>query len=136
VASVTSAERRLLKDLSDLSFCGRVETNFDTFVFKGWEESIDVDGASVGCLSFEEADDYEALDDSLLSSKGLLAFESSIVGKSRLDDLRDSFVCPNGRVVNIPCVRSFRCGAGSRRHRCHRCIERRVRGSRVNATTR
>jgi heme exporter protein D len=36
VASVTTAERRLLKVLSGLSFCGRVETNFDAVVFKGY----------------------------------------------------------------------------------------------------
>jgi hypothetical protein len=39
---------------------------------------------------------------------------SSNVGKSRLDGLRDSHVCPNGRVVHVLDVRSFRCGSGSR----------------------
>jgi hypothetical protein len=33
VASVAPAGRRMLKCLSGLNFCGRVETNFDSFVF-------------------------------------------------------------------------------------------------------
>jgi hypothetical protein len=41
VATVAFAGRRLLKGLSGLSFCGRVETNFDVIVFRGCEESID-----------------------------------------------------------------------------------------------
>jgi hypothetical protein len=75
--------------LSGLSFCGGVETNLDPFVFQGCEEAVDAVGAAVGRLCVEEAGVYEAFGDSLLSGKGLLAFESSnIIGKSRLDGLR------------------------------------------------
>jgi hypothetical protein len=49
----------------------------------------------------EEAGVHEAFCDSLLSRKGLLALEAANVGKSRLGGLRDSLVCPNGRVVHI-----------------------------------
>jgi hypothetical protein len=59
-----------------------VETNFDAFVFKGWEGSIDAVGTSVICLGVEEAGVYEALGDSLLASEGLLATEVSNIGKS------------------------------------------------------
>eukprot|EP00193_Tetraselmis_chui_P008514 CAMPEP_0177754336 /NCGR_PEP_ID=MMETSP0491_2-20121128/1955_1 /TAXON_ID=63592 /ORGANISM="Tetraselmis chuii, Strain PLY429" /LENGTH=146 /DNA_ID=CAMNT_0019269713 /DNA_START=1331 /DNA_END=1770 /DNA_ORIENTATION=- len=52
--------------LSGLSFCGRVETNFDAGVFEDCEEFIDAIGVAVGCLSAEEAGVY----DSLLSSEG------------------------------------------------------------------
>jgi hypothetical protein len=45
----------LLKGLSGLSFCSRMETNFDAFVFQGCEESIDVVGAAVGLPRVEEA---------------------------------------------------------------------------------
>jgi hypothetical protein len=57
-------------------------------------------------LGVEEAGAEEALNDSLFSSEGLLALEVSKVGKSRLDGMRDNLVCPNGRVVHVPCVRS------------------------------
>jgi hypothetical protein len=113
-----------------------VETNFDPFVFHGREEAVDAVGAAVGRMCVEEAGVDEAFGDLLLSGKGLLAFESSNVGKSGLDGLRDSLVCPNGRVCNIPGVRSFRFGSGCRTNRCHSFFERRVRGRRVNATSR
>jgi hypothetical protein len=119
--------------LSGLSFCGRVETNLDPFVFQGREEAVDAVGAAVGRMCVEGAGVDEAFGDSLLSGKGLLAFESSNVGKSRLDGLRDNLMCPNGRVCNIPCVRSFRFGSGRRTNRCQSCFKRRVRGRRVNA---
>jgi hypothetical protein len=45
-------------------------------------------------------------------------------------------VCPNGRVVYILGVRSFRCGSGCRANRCHSSFERRVHGCRVNAIAR
>jgi hypothetical protein len=67
-----------------------VETNFNAFIFKACEEFIDAVDASVGCLSVKEAGLYEALGDSFLSIDGLHAIESPNVGKSRLDDLRDS----------------------------------------------
>jgi hypothetical protein len=42
--------------MSGLSFCGRVETNFDEFfLLHGCEESIDAVGASLGCLRVEKA---------------------------------------------------------------------------------
>jgi hypothetical protein len=50
--------------------------------------------------------------------------------------LRDNLVCPNGRVCNIPGVRSFHFGSGCRTNRCQGCFERRVRGRRVNAMAR
>jgi hypothetical protein len=78
-----------------------VETNFDALVFQGCEESIDAADASAGRQSVEEAGVCEALGDSLFSSEGLVALESSNEGKSRLDVLRDSLVCPNGRIVHI-----------------------------------
>jgi hypothetical protein len=81
-ASVAPAGRRLLKGLTGLSFCGRVETNFDSFVFQGREEAVDAVGAAVGRLCVEESRVDEAFGDSLLPGKGLLAFESSNVGKS------------------------------------------------------
>jgi hypothetical protein len=112
--------------MSGLSFYNRVETNFDAFVFQSWEESIYVIGASVGYLGVEEAGVYEGLGDSLLSSEGLLALEASNVGKSRLDGMRDSLVCPNGRVVHIPCLRSFLCISGSRTNRRQSYFERRA----------
>jgi hypothetical protein len=136
VASVAHAGRLLLKGLSGLSFCGRVETNFDPFVFHGCEESVDAVGTTVGSLCVEEAGVNEAFGDSLLSRKGRPALEAANIGKSRLDGLRDNLVCPNGRVVDIPGVRSFRCGSGCRTNRCHRCFERRFRGRRVNAMAR
>jgi hypothetical protein len=40
----------VLKGLSGLSFCGHVETNFDTFVFLGCEEAVDAIGFAVGLL--------------------------------------------------------------------------------------
>ena len=113
-----------------------METNFEAFVFQCREEAVDAVGAAVGSLCVEESGVDEAFGDSLLSGKGLLAFESSNVGKSRLDGLRDSLVCPNGRVCNIPGVRSFRFGSGCRTNRCQSCFERRVRGRRVNAIAR
>jgi hypothetical protein len=113
-----------------------VETNFDTFVVKGCEESIDAVGAVVGCMRIEEAGVSEALGDSLRSREGLLTLEAANVGKSRLDGLRDSLVCPNGRVVDIPSVRSFRCGSFCRTNRCESCYERRVLGCLVNAIAR
>jgi hypothetical protein len=113
-----------------------VETNFDPFVFPGCKEAVDAVGAAVGLMCVEEAGVDEAFGDSLLSGKGLFAFESSNVGKSRLDDLRDSLVCSNGRVCNISCVRSFRCGSGCRKNRCRSSFERRVRGRIVNAIAR
>jgi hypothetical protein len=109
-----------------------VDTSFNAFVFQGCEESIDTVGATVGCLRVEEAGEYEALDDSSLSSEGLLALESINLGTSRLDGMRDSLVCPNGRVMNILGVRSSRCGRGRRTNRRHNCFERRVRGRKVN----
>jgi hypothetical protein len=78
--------------LSGLSFCGRVETNFDPFVFQGCQEAVDTVGAAVGRLCVEEAGVDEAFGHSLLSGKGFLAFESPNVGKSRLNGLRDSLV--------------------------------------------
>jgi hypothetical protein len=119
-----------------LSFSGRVETSFDPFVFRGCEESVDAVGAAVGSLCVDEAGVHEAFGDSLLSRKGLLALEAANIGKSLLDGLRDSLVCPNGRVVDFPYVRSFRCVRGCRTNRCHSCFERRVRGRRVNAIPR
>eukprot|EP00193_Tetraselmis_chui_P000280 CAMPEP_0177761228 /NCGR_PEP_ID=MMETSP0491_2-20121128/5692_1 /TAXON_ID=63592 /ORGANISM="Tetraselmis chuii, Strain PLY429" /LENGTH=192 /DNA_ID=CAMNT_0019277187 /DNA_START=859 /DNA_END=1439 /DNA_ORIENTATION=- len=95
VASVAPAGRRLLKSLSGLSFCGRVETNFEAFVFKCREEAVDAVGAAVGSLCVEESGVDEAFGDSLLSGKGLLAFESSNVGS------RDSTAC-----VAVLCVRT------------------------------
>jgi hypothetical protein len=68
VASVAPAGRRILKGLSSLSFCGRVETNFDPFVFHGCEEAVDAVGAAVGRLCVEESGIYEAFGDSLLSN--------------------------------------------------------------------
>jgi hypothetical protein len=68
--------------LSSLSFCGRVETNFDAFVFKGCHKSIDAVGAVVGYLPTEEAGIYDALGDSLLSSEGLLALKAANIGRS------------------------------------------------------
>jgi hypothetical protein len=78
-----------------------VGTNFDEFVFQGCEESVDAVGAAVGCLRVEEAGVNEAFCNSLLSCEGLFALEAANVGKSRLDGLRDSLVCPNGRAVDI-----------------------------------
>jgi hypothetical protein len=60
VASVSPAGRRLLKGLSSLSFCGRVETNFNPFVFQGREESVDAVGAAVDSMCAEEAGVDEA----------------------------------------------------------------------------
>jgi hypothetical protein len=100
-ASVAPAGRRLLKGLSDMSLCGRVETNFDALVVMGCGDSVDAVGAAVGCLGVEEAGVYEALGDSFVSSEGLLALEASYVGKLRLNGLRDSLLCPNGRVAHI-----------------------------------
>jgi hypothetical protein len=68
------------------------------------------------------------------SREGLFTLEAENVAKSRLDGMRDSLVFLSGRVVDIPCVRSFRCGSGRRTSRCHSCLERRVRGCRGNAT--
>jgi hypothetical protein len=87
-------------------------------------------------MCVKEAGVHEAFCDSLLSRKGLLALEAANVGNSRLDCLRDSLVCPNGRIVDILGVRSFRCGSGCRTNRCQCCFERRVRGRRVNAIAR
>jgi hypothetical protein len=87
-------------------------------------------------MSVEEAGVHEASCDSLLSRKGLFALEAASVGKSRLDGLRDSLVCPNIRVVDIQGVRSFRCGSGCRTSRCQSCFERSVRGRGVNAIAR
>jgi hypothetical protein len=84
-------------------------------------------------MCVEEAGVHEAFGDSLLSSKGLLAFETANIGKSRLDGMRDSLVCPNGCVMDIPRVRSFRCGSGCRTNRCHSYFERHIRGCTVNA---
>jgi hypothetical protein len=56
-------------------------------------------------MCVEEVGVREAFGDSLLSCKGFLALESANIVKSRLDGLRDSLVCPNGRVVDIPGVR-------------------------------
>jgi hypothetical protein len=113
-----------------------VETNFDPFVFQGCEEAVDAVGVAVGRVCVEEAGVDEAFGDPLLSGKGLLAFESSNVGKSRLDGLRDSPVCSNGRVCNILGVRSFRFGSGRQTNRCKSCFERRVRGRKVIAIAR
>jgi hypothetical protein len=110
-----------------------VETNFDPFVFKGCEESVDAVGVVVGSQCVKEAGVHEAFGDSLLSRKGLLALEAANIGKPRLDGLSDSLLYPNGRVVDIPGVRYFRCGSGCRTNRCHSSFERRVRGRRVTA---
>jgi hypothetical protein len=67
VTSVTSAGRRVLYGLSGLSFCGCLDTNFDTSVFEGYEESVDAAGAAVGCVRVEEPGVKEALGESLLS---------------------------------------------------------------------
>jgi hypothetical protein len=72
----------MLTSLSGLSFCGRVETNFDPFVIQGCEEAVDAVGAAVGRMCVEEAGADEASGDSLFSGKGFLAFESPNVGKS------------------------------------------------------
>jgi hypothetical protein len=103
VASVALAGRRLLKGLSSLSFCGRVETNFDSFVFQGREEAVDAVGAAVGRMCVEEPGVDEAFGYLLLSGKGLLAFESSDVGKSRLDGL---CVRTAAYVISQACARS------------------------------
>jgi hypothetical protein len=50
------------------------------FIFQGCEDFIDAVGARVGYLRVEEAGVHGALGDSLLSSKGILAFESANVG--------------------------------------------------------
>jgi hypothetical protein len=105
-----------------------VETNFDALVFHGCEESVDAVGAAVGCLGVEEAGVDEALGDSLFSCEGILGLELSFVGKARLHGMRDSLVCPNGRVVHIQGVRSFRCGSNRQMNRCDSCFERRVYG--------
>jgi hypothetical protein len=64
-------------------FCGRAETNFDAFVFKGCHnKTIDAVGAVVGCLPIEETGIYDALGDSLLSSEGLLALKAANIGGS------------------------------------------------------
>jgi hypothetical protein len=136
VAFVSSARCRLLKGSSGLSFCGREETNLDPFVFQGCEETVDAVGVAVDGLCVKEAGVSEAFCDSLLSREGLLALEAANVGKSRLDGLRDSLVCPNGRVVDIPGVRSFRYGSGYRMNCCQSSFERRVRGRKVNAIAR
>jgi hypothetical protein len=84
IASVAPAGHWLLNAMCGLSFCGRVETNFDAFVSHGCEESVDAVDDAIGCLGIEEAGVYEALGDSLLSSEDLLALEASYVGKSRV----------------------------------------------------
>jgi hypothetical protein len=109
-------------------FCGRVETNFETFVFHGCEGSVDAVGVAVNSLCVEEAGVHdEACCDSLLSREGLLTLEAVNVGKSLLGGLRDSLMCPNGRVLDGPGVRSFNCGSGCLTNRCHSYFERRVR---------
>jgi hypothetical protein len=113
-----------------------VKTNFDPFVFYGCEESVDAVSDAVGRLCVEEAGVHEAYSDSLLSRKGLFALEAANIYESRLDALRDSLVCPNGSVVDILGLRSFRCGSGCRTSRCNSCFERRVRGRGVNAIAR
>jgi hypothetical protein len=90
VASVSFPRQRVLKGLCGLSFCGRVETNFETFVCQGCEEFVDAVGAPVGCMRVQETGVHEAFCDSLLSREGLLALEAANVGKSRLDGLRDN----------------------------------------------
>jgi hypothetical protein len=87
-------------------------------------------------MGVEEAGVDEALGDSLLSGEGLVTLEASYVGEPRLDSLRGSLVCPNGRVVHILGVRSFRCDSGRRTNRCHSCYECRVRDFRVNSIAR
>jgi hypothetical protein len=82
VAAVSSAGRRLLKGLSGLSFCGRVETNFDAFVVLGCEESVNAVSVAVGCLRDKEAGESEALGDSLRSREDLLALEAANASKS------------------------------------------------------
>jgi hypothetical protein len=72
----------LLKGLSGLSFCGRVETNFDPFVFYGCEESVDAFGAAVGSMCVEKAGVHEAFCDSQLFRADLLALEAVNVVKS------------------------------------------------------
>jgi hypothetical protein len=59
-------------------------------------------------MCVEEVGVDEALGDSLLFVQGLLDMKSIDVGKSRLDGLLLSLVCPNDRVVYIPgaCVLS------------------------------
>jgi hypothetical protein len=136
ITSVALAGRRVLNGLSGLSFCGRVETNFDPLVFRGCEESVDAVDAPVGNLYVEEARVHEALNDSLLSRKGVLALGAANIGKLRLDGLRDSLVCPNGCVVDIACVRSFRSGSGCRTNRCNSYFERRVCGRTTNVIAR
>jgi hypothetical protein len=64
VTSVASAVCLLLQGLSGLSFCGRVETNFDAFVFHGGEEPVEAVGAAVGGLGVEKAGVDETLGDS------------------------------------------------------------------------
>jgi hypothetical protein len=136
VASVAPAGCRLINGLSGLSFCGRVETNFDALVFRGREEAVDAVNEAVGCLGVEDVGVYEALGDTLMSSGGLLAIEASYAGKSRLDGMRDRLVCPNGRVVHTLGVRSFRCGSARQTNLRYMCFERRVRGCKVNAIAR
>jgi hypothetical protein len=87
-------------------------------------------------MRVEEAGVNEALGDSLLSREGLLKLAAANVGKSRLDGRHDNLVCSNGRVVDIPRLRSFRCGSGCRTNRSQSCFEHRVRGCRVSAIAR
>jgi hypothetical protein len=110
VAAVAPTGCQLLKGLKGLSCGGRVETNLCPCLLGLREESVDNIDVEVGSLGVEEAGLYEALSDLLLASEGLLALEASYVGKWRLGSLRDSLVFPNGRVLHIPSVRSFRCG--------------------------
>jgi hypothetical protein len=44
----------------------------------------------------------------VIFSSYVRAFLPYDIGKSRLDGMHDNLVCPNGGVVQIPSVRSFR----------------------------
>jgi hypothetical protein len=87
-----------------LSFSGRVDSDFDSLVFQGCEESIDAVGVLVGRLGVGELGVDESLGDSLLSREGLLALEPSNVDTFSFDGMRDSLVYQSGRVVHVPCA--------------------------------
>jgi hypothetical protein len=94
IASVASAGCRLFECVGGLSFCARVKNNsqFDAFVFRGCEDSVESVGASVGRLGVKKPGVDEWPDDSLLSCGDLLSLEPYDVGKSRLDGIRDNLV--------------------------------------------